>query len=452
VIFQLRILTCISQAPVCNCNAIITAAIKKIETNYIDRDRLSKSQKYLRVKEMIPTENKDISDAECTVILAELVSSINDKHLNIFNENFRDSGYKPHNYKDSEFLRKAEMEYYSMGKSSGIEGIWYTTNNDYKLLILRSNLPRRYEAVVLESSNSKWKRGDIKAFVIRRKNSYAIRFIQGNFTEIYFKAIWKDTLFVTGPIGSWRRTPYPQSNSLPITKPELSVDREKNTAIFKIPSFVSTKNIIDSLLYSYKDELKQISHLIIDVRNNTGGSTSSYKGLLSYLYTNPLKSEDAYFISSSDNIEALGNTQKRIKDTASQDYKSYSILLGRMKKSPGEKVLDSGSVYYQDSVLKNPRRISVIVNEKCLSAAEFFLIACKQSKKVTIYGESNTGGAGDNLDAYPFSLDCKNYVVRIPISQRIGQVYKPKIDNIGIPPDVIIPSGEDPYLFILSKK
>jgi C-terminal processing protease CtpA/Prc len=122
-----------------------------------------------------------------------------------------------------------------------------------------------------------------------------------------------------------------------------------------------------------------------------------------------------------------------------------------MKAAPGEKVIDGGSVYKQDSIYDNPKHISILINDKSLSASELFLIACKQSKKVTIYGESSSGGAGDKLDAYPFSAGCENYLVRIPISKRIGQVYTPAIDNVGIPPDIFIPAGSDPYEFIFSK-
>src|SRR5690606_29266834 len=64
-------------------------------------------------------------------------------------------------------------------------------------------------------------------------------------------------------------------------------------------------------------------YLIIDVRNNGGGSERSYLNLLPYAYTRPLKIDPSSVWVSPENI-------KRYEETGEEDYKE---LIERMKKA-----------------------------------------------------------------------------------------------------------------------
>lgn len=119
-----------------------------------------------------------------------------------------------------------------------------------------------------------------------------------------------------------------------------------------------------------------------------------------------------------------------------------------MELHKGEKVVDSGDYIKYDSIKNYPRKVSVIIGKNGGSAAELFVLAAMQSKKVILFGE-NTLGAGDNLDAYPNNLNCNFYFATIPVSKRIQEFYKKPIDNIGIPPQIRIRQNIDPLNFVL---
>jgi len=155
-----------------------------------------------------------------------------------------------------------------------------------------------------------------------------------------------------------------------------------------------------------------------------------------------------YSLASEENIKRIKESRGRVKDTASERYKNYTNLINNMELHKGEKVVDPGNYIKYDSVKKNPQKVSIIIGRNGGSAAELFALAALQSKKVLLFGE-NTAGAGDNLDAYPFDLNCSFYFANIPISKRIQEVYRHPIDNIGIPPKIKIPQKTDPLSFIL---
>ncbi|MEL6628470.1 MAG: S41 family peptidase, partial [Bacteroidota bacterium] len=62
------------------------------------------------------------------------------------------------------------------------------------------------------------------------------------------------------------------------------------TTLLRIPSFsYSEKSKIDSVILTNKELILQTPNLIIDLRNNGGGSDGSFEELLPILYTNPIR-------------------------------------------------------------------------------------------------------------------------------------------------------------------
>jgi C-terminal processing protease CtpA/Prc len=117
-----------------------------------------------------------------------------------------------------------------------------------------------------------------------------------------------------------------------------------------------------------------------------------------------------------------------------------------MEKNPGKLVLDTGGFLKFDTIANLPKNVSILVNDGCGSAGEFFLLAARQSSKVKLFGQPSYG-AVDRADAYVYER--KNFRVSIPISLRIPEYYKKPIDNIGIPPDVYLPKNIDWVDFVI---
>jgi C-terminal processing protease CtpA/Prc len=204
----------------------------------------------------------------------------------------------------------------------------------------------------------------------------------------------------------------------------------------------TAKNIVDSLVALNKSIIEKTPNLIIDIRNNTGGTWSVYKSLFPYIYTNPMIGGEQLRNCSEDFIEK----QKQSLDDIKKDPNLVQFL------SDSEKDLDSmikykGSYYYSepdtikfDSITAYPKKVIILTNYRCISASEMFLKFCQQSKKVIIAGEK-TWGAVDNVGVIPFDSPSGNIRLFIP---RTKNSYKKNLslDFVGIHPNVIIPSAE----------
>jgi len=79
-----------------------------------------------------------------------------------------------------------------------------------------------------------------------------------------------------------------------------------NTILLRIPSFSSwEKKLIDSELIANKSILSNTENLIIDLRNKGGGSDASYREILPYLYTNPIRKVGVEYLSTALNNKRM---------------------------------------------------------------------------------------------------------------------------------------------------
>ncbi len=81
--------------------------------------------------------------------------------------------------------------------------------------------------------------------------------------------------------------------------------------------------------------------------------------------------------------------------------------------------------------------MALLINYACQSAAEMMILECKQSKKVTLFGE-HTMGAVDGLSYFPIGLPSGKYKLLMATGRRIIPPGGGPIDGVGIYPDVSI--------------
>lgn len=212
-------------------------------------------------------------------------------------------------------------------------------------------------------------------------------------------------------------------------------------SLIAINSFtIDKKATIDSLISTHSKTIQNSRYLLIDLRNNSGGHSMTYDTLLPLLYTKPIITDGFVVKSSVDNIEIYrklaGSSEysEEVKD-------AFKSMILKMEKSIDSLVIIGGidTVIYP-SVIENPKKIGIIVNEGTVSAAELFLLLAKQSDKVTIFG-SHTRGALDYTELGDTRiLPCPYIGFLCPMGMSQHKVY-PYIDNVGIKPDVEIPDG-----------
>jgi hypothetical protein len=438
-LFAISMLPCISTAQECSCNEIAGRVIKKIEANYIVRSDLRYNTKYQSLKREL--QSKEIPGNVCGAFLYELTKSIKDKHVLFYLNNTDQPGFKPLVY--NKYIEPPP-------KKTGfkfLEGVWEV--NDIKMQAIKDeNAVDRYLFVILESTSPKWKKGDIRAVFYKYQNSWYADYYRANYNRVTYKpGISKDSIDFEGHFLFYREgTKSPNS-----FQQEYFMSDSANYSYLRLPSFAITPEFYDSIINRNLHLISQTPHLVIDLRNNYGGSVRAYRSVLPLLYTNPIRVESSFFSATNDIITERETYLQTRKDTGTISYRHQKDLISLMKLNIGKKIFDSGYYYTRDTVYQYPNRISVLVNKNTISAAELFLISAKQSKKVTIFGE-NTAGGGDKLEAHSFSLGCGEGVISIPTSIRIAESYKKPIDYIGIPPDIRIPGGVDWIDFVLKYK
>jgi hypothetical protein len=213
--------------------------------------------------------------------------------------------------------------------------------------------------------------------------------------------------------------------------PTLTVS-DSLTIILSIPSFIgSSKEVIDSLLLKYQQQLSKAKNLIIDIRGNRGGNDACFYSLMPYLYTNDFMVHEYFFLVTEKSLENYKNqfSPERFE---------------KIKEKRGELVSfsDNKSEIFSEKwnlkVKLKPENIAIIVDRYVESSAEQFLFYAKQSRKVKIFGE-NTSGVLDCTNPDMLQFFNNNITVTIPtmISSRVWN--RAAVENIGIQPDIYVP-------------
>jgi C-terminal processing protease CtpA/Prc len=214
------------------------------------------------------------------------------------------------------------------------------------------------------------------------------------------------------------------------------------TLYLRIPSFdIEEKYAIDKVLADNKDKILKTENLIIDLRNNGGGSDVSFQELLPFLYTNPVTVAPAEILSTELNNKFFKkfSTDKNLDKDDRQFVKMICNKLRQAK--PGEFVIMDNDpiISVLDTVYEYPKKVCIIINNNCASSTEQFLLLAKQSKKVKLYG-TNTFGALDIGNVNSVQSPCKEFELEYGTSRSMlisgmSVDHFSLIDDIGIQPD-----------------
>lgn len=172
--------------------------------------------------------------------------------------------------------------------------------------------------------------------------------------------------------------------------------------------------------------------LIIDLRDNQGGSDDSYSKLLRYVYSRPLNQDVVEVWNSSEN-------QKYYKE----NFKDNGKLINKLVENPYDRFVAYSSTKPTKIKIKNipkyPEKVIILQNSKVASSAEDFILYSKQGSKVITMGE-NTGGYTGYGNVRAVRTPCKDILLQTSTSRyRNGRNY----EFIGIAPDIILQKDED---------
>ena len=198
---------------------------------------------------------------------------------------------------------------------------------------------------------------------------------------------------------------------------------------------------IEKLIEENKYLLEKSENLIVDLRDNGGGTDDAFKKLLPYINTNPTRYVGVEFLATQTLIDGLKDYLKTLsKDEKNQeDIERINKNIKLYEKNLGKFVnLNSSKVQIEsiETAKKSPKRVVVLANKNVGSAAENLVLTAKQSKKVKILG-TPTFGVLDYASARFFKFGCENYKLLLPTYRSLRLPDYP-IDNIGIQPDVYL--------------
>lgn len=453
-ILILILLPFFSDAQSCNCSENFKFLVEKIRNNYVgykDKVKASNQQQFNVFTDSLQKVANSSDINECKDIYLKWLSFFKDHHLGIssFIAGNASKDYIRAYFSKDEVVSWNEHSFdnYLLNnkeKLDQIEGYW---NNfpAYRIGIVKdSTTNNEFIGFIIKADSIYWMPQQVK---------FKIKKVNGNYHTVYYKQIdhtknkslitVKKELIEFDDFGKWYKGKTFKNN--PETASSVKQDLfpsfrilDKETNLLIIPyAIIKYKKSVDSILEKNKILLEKSKHLIIDIRNNSGGQNGTFQEILPYLYTNPIYTKGNTVLATADNIrdgydvDMTGFPAETIKSVA-EEVKKFKAHVGELISYPTDTLKF-------DHILNNPLRISILMNRNSASATEIFLLKAEQSKKVTLFGE-NSAGSIDYLDVIIGKMPCEHYSVKYP-AVRSGRIDTRPLDNIGIAPNVVIPGN-----------
>lgn len=427
------------------CELILDELINKVEKEYPGFEQKTKNKiLYNSFKEKMIQKSKNTPDSLCLKLLKEYLRFYRDNHLYItVNEKKSDKGNKEKYYEKIERPLKKCIQEISL-INNNLEGIWKTRN--YRLGIIE--VDNKYHGFIIESNSDYWHPGQIK-FKLHKNNKAEYYLHDHSLRECSYNLYEDCILFFEGLNSPFIKIkPRPVLSKSMITQKINEIEGfyikklSENTVLIKLSNFFySNVNRIENLIDDNKNLLENCNYLIIDVRNNPGGTDQAYQKILPYICTNDIRIMGAEYYAT----PTLVNGLKKYMDGLSKD-KNYDKDRKRIhkkiqiyKKHMYEFVNMDSSEYYTQEIhpaKQGPENVIILINGGTASSGENFAYKAKQSKKVKIVGTPSAGvlDYGSTRWAY---IGNEYYKLSLPTFRSLRLPDYP-IDNIGIQPDIYL--------------
>jgi hypothetical protein len=452
------------QAQNCNCGdnfSYLTNRITKNYVGYTDKVTPTNSQQFKKFTDSLQQVANQANQYKCLSLCREWLDFFKDKHID-FGMDFGKLNADSvriffANEEKTSWTENTFRSYLKQDKTTldSIEGIW--NYGMYEIGIVKDNTKKNIEFIgfVIKADSVRWMPQQVKFKIGKNNNQYkTIYYSAGDHSVNYPALIKQNDVLDFGFLGKWVKGERKAKTIPPAvyTEPDLMSSLKKlddQTTLISLPSFNSKyKTRIDSLIERNKDNLANTKHLIIDVRDNSGGTTGCFEKIIPYLYTNPIHVDGGIVLATDDNI----------RDCYEKDYPYATAASKRTMKRNNKKLrAHVGELYelYKEStikrskVLKNPSRISILMNGNTASSGELFLLRAEQSKKVTLFGQ-NSSGCVDYGEMVIIHPPCKVFTLVYPVAKSFHAIKRP-LDNIGITPQVKIEDNVTDWIDFVKK-
>lgn len=439
-----------------NGNSDLDSLLKTIRSGYAGYPDKGQTKEFGQLVDAI----KMSSSKDTFALLSRITTWFGDLHLILYDYDIR-------NHVDS---MRAKADYAAVTayladpatKKDAYEGYWRSElGNCIMALRKTTSRPLAYQGFIAETSTRAPRGFCLMILQQEAGGAYFTDYREENLEyRVFLRSKFKapDILLVNS-YGKWRKIPRYTAGMLKGSTPfgyTPEIKRlDDKTVWIKLPDF-SRRNIkvTDSLVKANADMLAHTEHLIVDVRNNMGGTINNYTPLLPYVCDKDIVRPGVDKLCSDELISDIKNDidyYNKNNDTARA--KRSALSLQRVTASRGKYLRSAADTEKCTGIMPMPRHVSVLVNNMCLSATELMLLDFKQSGKVKLFGETS-GGAVDYLDALSLVLPSGRYTLFMATTRRVPAAAGPgreKLDGRGIQPDVVIPESEPDWLTFVKR-
>lgn len=335
---------------------------------------------------------------------------------------------------------------------------WASADGNYQASIIADpSDPQRALGVVATTKSPTWSPGQVKFTLTSSgkgwNGTYYMRDHSREITPVTVLA-GGAVLRFDAPMISWVRTQ--PSTSIPvenvIPSPDFSLKRlSDKTVILRLPDFeIKNKETIEKLLTDNSELLSKTPNLVIDLRDNGGGSDGSYDNLMAWLYTRPIYTIGVQFRASPRNADLYAEMMKIPEFPPETQATLRRIVTGmRDGRQPWVEADDKPfAITTYPQIKANPKRVGILITGAGSSGDQFVLDA-RQSRKVTTFG-GPTAGVIDYSNVLQAVLPSGRYRVQWATSRSM-RLPEEQIDNVGTQPDIPIGSEiDDPVSFVQS--
>ncbi len=457
----------------CDCLANLNYLVTTVKENYIGyRDKVTPAhqERLDYFTDSLRTEAQKVGMGNCMPILWSYTYFFRDVHLQaLLRRTSTNQDFIRNTFAGEEKIdwstQQLEQYFNNSKPKDWIEGIWEARNPTYTIAIIRQpSKTRDFAGFILQADSLFWMPGQIKIEIKKTGDVYKAL----NYSRDHIP--FPDTLAVdrTGAIPNfeiaahigqqvfYKRYPTQKqdrkkvsslaSSSLPayVGQPHFQL-LDPETALLTLPTFAySMKRTTDSIVEANRKTILATKNLIIDIRNNTGGTVLSYWKILPFLYTDPITYSGETIWATPTNIEAYKDYASSNPYRPEEITKQLLAIYTSLTQHPGELVTVPIGTFRQDTIYPYPVNVAVLMNDGSVSAAELFALDVQQSKKVILFGQPTKGGV-DYLDANTIPLLCPNYSLVYPLSRH------PRMSETPLPaprlqPHVLIPPNTPDWI------
>jgi hypothetical protein len=424
----------------CDCRLELDSVRNFIETNYAgkkDKVTAATLNSYNSHNQKANlTASRARSASGCLYVIHDWLSFFRDNHVQVMSNQ---AAMTEEIEVSPAVLRK--------GRKAGalaVEGIYYTADSTYTVAVIKQEDGfRQYAGVILESRAPEWKPGNVKFELINTgKDQYDVIWYNrshfSSFGKIDFRTQngfqshgWlKSSIISTPEMGRVKAGIFEEEKDRMVFFKQV----DESTGYLRIRSFGGRfASQIDSTVEVNKKIIERCPNLIIDLRDNGGGSDFAYRSLSPLIYTNPIHAIGLDMLATDDNILAWEKILDD-KDIPDDTRRQLTAIIDTAKNNTGKMVnIFEDQTDSSGKMLPYPQKVAILVNRYCASTTEQFLLEAVQSKKVELFGE-NTQGVLDysNMRAKQFSCIPILLYYATTRSRRIDAGKG--IDNVGIAP------------------